>query len=99
MGGEPAYLHELIDSFLEDAPQLVTDLRSGVEAGDAKRVHVAAHSLKANAADFGATRLRDFNRTLEEMAKNGTLEEAPDLVTAIELEYPRVHSALQTSAR
>ncbi len=96
MGGERAYLYELIDSFLEDSPQCVSNLRQGLEHGDAKRVHLAAHTLKANAAEFGAERLRDLNRELEELAKRGTLEDAPDLVTAIEEEYVLVQRALET---
>ena len=96
MGGELAYLYELIDSFLEDSPQCVSNLRQGFEHGDAKRVHLAAHTLKANAAEFGAERLRDLNRELEELAKRGTLEDAPDLVTAIEEEYVLVQRALET---
>ncbi len=96
MGGEPSYLDELIDSFLEDSPHCVSSLRQGLEHGDAKRIHLAAHTLKANAAEFGAERLRELNRELEELAKRGTLEEAPDLVTAIEEEYVLVQRALQT---
>jgi HPt (histidine-containing phosphotransfer) domain-containing protein len=96
VGGEPAYLYELIDSFLEDSPQCVFSLRQGLENGDAKRIHLAAHTLKANSAEFGAERLRELNRELEELAITGTLEEAPDLVTAIEQEYVLVQRALQT---
>ena len=96
VGGDPAYLYELIDSFLEDSPQCVFSLRQGLENGDAKRIHLAAHTLKANAAEFGAERLRDLNRELEELAKRGALEDAPDLVTAIEAEYVLVQRALQT---
>jgi CheY-like chemotaxis protein/HPt (histidine-containing phosphotransfer) domain-containing protein len=94
IGGEPAYLHELIDSFLEDAPQLIADIEQGMAHGDATAVRLAAHSLKANAADFGAMQLRDDCATLENVAKNESLAEAVDLVSTIAAEFARVIDAL-----
>ncbi|MCE7985042.1 MAG: response regulator [Caldilinea sp. CFX5] len=99
VGDQPAYLDELIDTFLTDGPQLLADLRRGIATGDRRGVHLAAHSLKANAADFGAGRLRDLNKTLESMAKAGDLSQADTLVTAIEEEFARVHRALRASQR
>jgi signal transduction histidine kinase/CheY-like chemotaxis protein/HPt (histidine-containing phosphotransfer) domain-containing protein len=95
VGGEPVYLHELIDSFLEDAPQLLADLRRGIDTGDTRSVRVAAHTLKSNAADLGAVRLHDFNRALEDRAKTGVLDGATGLVVEIEQEFVRVQQALQ----
>ncbi|RIK38907.1 MAG: hybrid sensor histidine kinase/response regulator [Chloroflexi bacterium] len=97
MGGNPAHLRELIDGFLDDAPQLVAALRRGLETGDAAAIRLAAHSLKSNAADFGAERLRTLAQTLEQQAKAGTLAGADELVAAVEQEYQRVERALQLS--
>jgi signal transduction histidine kinase/CheY-like chemotaxis protein/HPt (histidine-containing phosphotransfer) domain-containing protein len=97
IGGQPLYLQELIDTFLADAPQLLADLRDGAATGDVQRVRIAAHTLKSNAADFGATRLRDFNKALEGLTQAGDLTQAPPLIRAIEEEFARVQSALRTS--
>jgi signal transduction histidine kinase/CheY-like chemotaxis protein/HPt (histidine-containing phosphotransfer) domain-containing protein len=94
MGGDPTHLYELIDGFLADAPGLVADLRRGVEAGDAPAVRLAAHSLKSNAAEFGALTLRDPNRALEQAAKEGVLAGAAEQVAAVEQEFERVRRAL-----
>jgi signal transduction histidine kinase/DNA-binding response OmpR family regulator/HPt (histidine-containing phosphotransfer) domain-containing protein len=95
MGGKAAYLHELIDSFLEDAPQLLAELQRGIDVHEPARVRMAAHTLKSNAADFGATRLRDLNRALESMAQSGALDRAPNLVAAVEQELGRVQGELR----
>jgi CheY-like chemotaxis protein/HPt (histidine-containing phosphotransfer) domain-containing protein len=95
MGGDPAHLHELIAGFLEDAPQLVSGLRRGLETGDVASVQLAAHTLKSNAADFGAMRLRAYAQTLEQIAKAGSLEDASGLVDQIEDAYTVVQQALQ----
>lgn len=94
MGGDPAYLRELIDGFLADAPKLVADLRHGAAAGDAAVVRLAAHTLKSNAAEFGAVALRDLNRALEQAAKKGVFDGAAEQVAAIEQEFERVRRAL-----
>jgi response regulator RpfG family c-di-GMP phosphodiesterase len=67
VGGDAVVLAELIDSFLEDAPQLMTTLRQASEKGDATGLRLAAHSLKSNAADFGAMRLSNLCKELEHL--------------------------------
>jgi HPt (histidine-containing phosphotransfer) domain-containing protein len=95
VGGEPQYLHELIDGFLEDAPRLLADLRIGVGAQDAKKVRLAAHSLKTNGADFGALHFAELNRMLEAAAREGDLTGAEDLVAQIDQAYLALAAALR----
>ncbi len=95
VGGEPAYLAELIDSFLEDAPGLLATMRDGLAQEDAAAVRLAAHTLKSNGADFGAMRFSELNKSVETLAREGTLEGATDLVEQIQAEYEQVKVALQ----
>ena len=95
MGGERAFLQELIAGFLEEAPQLVATMESGVAAGDAPAVHLAAHSLKANATDFGAARLEELTKQVETAAKAGDLKKAAAGVKAAAAAYEEVAAALQ----
>lgn len=94
MGGQE-YLVELIDAFLEDAPQLLSQLRRGFEDADASTLTRAAHTLKSNSAEFGATSLHHLCKDLEAMGKAGTLDGAAQLVTQTETEYERVKVALE----
>jgi CheY-like chemotaxis protein len=99
LGGEFEYLAELIDSFLEDAPQLLVELNQYVQAGDAAGVRRVAHSLKSNGADFGATTFSNLCKELEMMGKSGAIEGAPDLAAQIETEYEKVEAALAVVRR
>jgi signal transduction histidine kinase/DNA-binding response OmpR family regulator/HPt (histidine-containing phosphotransfer) domain-containing protein/PAS domain-containing protein len=99
LGGEFVYLAELIDSFLEDAPQLLAELNQFVEAGDAAGVRRVAHSLKSNGADFGATTFSDLCKELEMLGKSGALEGAAGLAARIGAEYDRVEAALTALRR
>jgi len=96
VGGEKALVAELIDSFLEEAPPLFTQLRQSVEQGDAAALRMAAHTIKSSSNDFGATTLAELCRELEEMGKNGTLEGAAQLVAQAETEYEQVQATLKT---
>ena len=51
------FVGELVDTFLEEAPPMLQDLRSALAAGDADRFRRAAHSLKSNSNTFGALAL------------------------------------------
>ena len=59
------FVIELVDTFAEEAPDLLTELRSALAAGAAERFRRAAHSLKSNSSTFGATGLADLARALE----------------------------------
>jgi len=95
VGGDAAVLAELIDSFLEDAPKLLTTLRQASEKGDAAGMRLAAHSLKSNAADFGAMHFSNLCKELEQLGKAGTLDGATALVEQVEVEYEKVRVALE----
>jgi signal transduction histidine kinase/DNA-binding response OmpR family regulator/HPt (histidine-containing phosphotransfer) domain-containing protein len=77
---DPDFVDELIQQFLEDAPGLLAAIDEGMGAGDAQAVHRAAHTLKSNAATFGALELADRCRELELAAKDGALSDADDRV-------------------
>jgi signal transduction histidine kinase/CheY-like chemotaxis protein/HPt (histidine-containing phosphotransfer) domain-containing protein len=97
MGGDDAFVAELIDQFVTDSPALVAAARRGLEAGDTDEVRRAAHTLKSNAATFGANELADRSSRLEAAAKGGSLDDGPAQLEAIEDELARVHTALRAS--
>ena len=59
------FVVELVDTFAEEAPQMLDELRAALAAGAADRFRRAAHSLKTNANTFGATALGVQARELE----------------------------------
>jgi HPt (histidine-containing phosphotransfer) domain-containing protein len=51
------FIGELIDTYLEDSPQLIAALNRALASGDCESFRRAAHSLKSNSASFGAAGL------------------------------------------
>jgi len=94
LGGGSA-VAELIDTFFAEAPKLVATLHDAARAGNAGELQRAAHTLKANAATFGAEQLAELCRRLEAMGEAQTLSEAERLAERAEVEYAQVRSALE----
>lgn len=95
MAGDPEFLAQLIDTFLEDAPQLLDDLEQALVKKDAAGVRLAAHSLKSNGADFGATAFSHLCQQLEMLGKSGQLGGAKALLTQVKAEFKNVKAALE----
>jgi len=93
MGGDK-YMFELIDSFLEDAPQLLADMQKALEEECAGDLRLAAHSLKSNCADFGAAVLSNLCRDLENLGKAEDLDGAGEKLALAGVEYDNVKTAL-----
>jgi HPt (histidine-containing phosphotransfer) domain-containing protein len=81
IGGDNESLKELIDSFIEEAPELEAGLRKGVN--DINVLARAAHSLKSSAHDFGAMDLAQKCANLEEQCKTSTQHDVEAQITDI----------------
>lgn len=93
LGGE-AFLAQVIDTFLSDAPALVATLRTTYEEGDTEGLRRAAHTLKSNGQTFGAGRFSELCRELELRARSGELDGGAELVDRIGREYPALETTL-----
>jgi PAS domain S-box-containing protein len=74
MGG--AFVAELIDTFGQDARELVAALGRALGRADLDAFRRAAHSLKSTSESLGATALAALARELETAARAGSLEGA-----------------------
>jgi HPt (histidine-containing phosphotransfer) domain-containing protein len=93
--GDRAFMVELVETFVGDAPALLETLRGALEHADAPQLRRAAHTLRSNGQVFGATRLAELCQELEALAKAGNLAGATALVAQIDGEYVRVGRALR----
>jgi signal transduction histidine kinase/DNA-binding response OmpR family regulator/HPt (histidine-containing phosphotransfer) domain-containing protein len=93
------FLDELVSTFLEDSQDLVGTMRRALEGIDATSLRRAAHSLKSNAAGFGAMTLSALARDVETLAKSESLEEAAPWVERLAGECERVARALREVER
>lgn len=93
MSGED-FINELIDTFLEDAPKLIDEIRAALNANDADSFRRAAHSIKSNASTFGASQLAALAKELETLGKENKLQETGDKLGVLQAEYESVRQEL-----
>jgi HPt (histidine-containing phosphotransfer) domain-containing protein len=68
------FVGELMNTFFEDASTQMQQMKSSLASKDVETFRRAAHSLKSNAATFGATDLSALARELEMLGRDENLE-------------------------
>jgi HPt (histidine-containing phosphotransfer) domain-containing protein len=89
------FIVELIDTFLDDTPSQLEQLRTALAAQDAEAFRRAAHTIKSNAATFGANQLAALARELEMMGRENNLE-AGNQLQALEEAAEQVMNELKS---
>lgn len=89
------FINELIDTFLEDAPKMISEIKSSHASNNAETFRRAAHSMKSNAATFGASQLAALAKELEMLGKENKLSETGDRLKALEDAYESVRDELK----
>jgi HPt (histidine-containing phosphotransfer) domain-containing protein len=91
------FVAELVDTFLEEAPRMLAELRSAATTGKPDALRRTAHSLKSNANTFGANRLGVLAREIE---LNGLpIGGGEQALADLEREYERVSVRLKELRR
>jgi HPt (histidine-containing phosphotransfer) domain-containing protein len=88
------FVVELVDTFLQEAPSMLNELRHALAARDADKFRRAAHSLKSNSNTFGALTLGAMARELELGGVAKVIESGAQPLDALAREYSHVAAAL-----
>ena len=76
------FLGDTVQMLADDGPNLLSDIRRAVEAGDAPGVGRAAHTLKGMISNFCAAEAQSGALAVEQLGKSGDLAAvAPALQT------------------
>jgi HPt (histidine-containing phosphotransfer) domain-containing protein len=94
-GGDPAFLAELIDTYLTDSVGLLETMGQAVSGADAEQLRRAAHSLKSNSASFGAHGLAELCQEVEHRARSGLLDEAAPRLAQVKMSFAKVERELR----
>jgi HPt (histidine-containing phosphotransfer) domain-containing protein len=84
------FVNELIDTYLEDSPHQIAELHRSLSLHNNENFRRAAHTLKSNSANFGASSLAEMAKELEDMAREDNLEGATEKLSAFEAAYAQV---------
>lgn len=87
-------LSEVINCYLQEAPELLDSIQDAVKQNDAVLLYHKAHSLKSSSQALGVQNLAQLCQQLEALGRAGTIDEAEPLVSQAITEYERVKQAL-----
>lgn len=76
VGDDEEILAQVLQMFLEQAPERLAQVEAALRDGDAKTLEREAHSLKGTAATLGMSALRDSAYTVERLGAAGSLDDA-----------------------
>jgi TMAO reductase system sensor TorS len=86
LGGDEGAVKEMVQVFFSYTPQLVTDVRAAVRTQDWELLTRLCHTLKGGSATFGADRLADLAREIEQVSKAPDRESLLSLVSRLDTE-------------
>ena len=90
-----AVLDEVLQMFLDEAPQQLLAIQQAHAAGDAAEMGRVAHALKSSSLNVGAKSLGELCRRLERLGKDSELAASTDLVGAVAAMLDKVSPLLR----
>ncbi len=93
--GDLGLLKSIVQAFVDECPKLMDDIRQAVAGGQAKALQIAAHTIKGSLRYFGARRAFDLAYKLEELGREGKLEEAREVLSLFEEQMDEVFPRLR----
>jgi len=85
-------VRELIDLFLEGAPQRIAQIHESV--GDPSKLAFHAHALKSMGLNLGAKRIVDLSQRLEELGRSGDLTGTSGVLRELEVAFSQTKATL-----
>jgi histidine phosphotransfer protein HptB len=89
------YIIELLDTWYEEAPKIMSEMRVSLSQNDSEIFRRSAHALKSNAASFGATHLAALCKELENLGRQQQLDQVGNKLDEVIVEYEKAVVALK----
>jgi CheY-like chemotaxis protein/HPt (histidine-containing phosphotransfer) domain-containing protein/anti-sigma regulatory factor (Ser/Thr protein kinase) len=93
--GGTAALREVIRSFLDQTPSVLSALRDAAARADVPSIRRAAHMIKGTSSILGARELSEQCAEIEHVGQTGCIADAGARVIAVEASYRTIEAALK----
>ena len=89
------FFADLVATFQEDSVLYIQQLETALPAGDVETFRRAAHTLKSNANNFGASGMAEVARELEILGRENRLDAVGNQIAVLKAEFENTSRALQ----
>ena len=93
--GGTAALRQVIRSFLDQTPSVLSALRDAAARADVPSIRRAAHMIKGTSSILGARELSEQCAEIERVGQTGCIADAGSRVIAVEASYRTIEAALK----
>lgn len=93
--GGTAAVREVIRSFLDETPSVLSALRDAAARADVPSIRRAAHMIKGTSSILGARELSEQCAEIEHVGQTGCIADAGSRVIAVEASYRTIEAALK----
>ncbi|NEP83991.1 MAG: response regulator [Okeania sp. SIO3B3] len=93
MGGDKL-LSEIIEDYLNYAPDRLAAIREAITTNDAKALQIAAHTMRSSSGNLGAVTMGNICNQLENLGRAETTIGAAEIFPLLENEYEQIKQAL-----
>jgi HPt (histidine-containing phosphotransfer) domain-containing protein len=97
--GDRRLLREFVRLFLADCPQRLAEIKEAIRCGDAGGLGRAAHTLKGSVGNFAAQKAFAASQRLENMGRDGDLDNAGEACVTLESELEILSDELRRLTR
>ncbi|NOQ45729.1 MAG: response regulator [Desulfobulbaceae bacterium] len=91
----PDIIGEIIESYIQSAPDLLHSIESAVRNRDSEALWQAAHTMKSSNSSVGAMRMAEICRELEIKGREENLDNCEQLLVELKREFPYIENQLQ----
>lgn len=98
MEGEPDFVVELIEIYLNEVPRLFDSIRKAITSNDRTILRRSAHSLRGSSGNLGVLQMATIAGELEHLETNST-NSAAELLLTLEDEFERVKEILNAECQ
>ncbi len=85
-GDDRELLREIITIFIDNAPAMISGMRSGLDTADHEIVVRTAHTLKGESRTVGAVQCSIIAAEIENRARLGELESLEEIIDSLRME-------------
>ena len=89
--GDKQLMKQIVSAFLDEAPQLLTDMRQALADQEAETLMNAAHTMKGAVRVFDAECAEQLSRDIERLARDEKLEQVAQLISNLAQEVQQMH--------
>lgn len=94
VGDDLDTLREIIESFLDDAPNLIQAIADSIQTSDAPLAERSAHTLKSSSRIFQAEQFAKQCQAIEDAAREVNWEQVKPLFLSVQANYQEIAQTL-----